>query len=260
MRTLGRVLTLASIGALTMAGCGEQSSSDSAGSTDTSPVETEADGVVGEPLTLIAIGDSTTDRSGGAATYRCYLDQMLTEAGVSFDFVGSRNPTRVESYGCPTEFDMDHEAASGADIASRAGPALASVETLQPDVALVMIGSANLDRGEPVDEVADELAAFVADLQAASPDLTILVAQELPCVPNEYRRGRCEEIGPAFNETIATFGELSTATSTVTVVDMHTDFSLNDFLPDGMHTTDAGDEEMARRWMAALAESGAVAP
>ena len=238
MRTVCRVLAVASIGALALVGCDDQSSDS-------------------EPVSIIAIGDSNTDRAG-AATYRCYLDQMLTEAGVPFDFVGGENPTSAILYDCPTEFDMDHEAAFGGRINEIADPALASVEALQPDVALVLLGGNDL-RFQTRDDAPNELASFVEDLQAASPDLTILVAQLLPCVPDwRTAEERCEEFTPAFNEAIASFGELSTATSTVTVVDMHTGFSVDLISDDGVHPTDAGDEEMARRWMAALAESGAI--
>jgi hypothetical protein len=40
-----------------------------------------------EPMTIMPIGDSLTERVG-ASTYRCYLDEMLSAAGVDFDFVG----------------------------------------------------------------------------------------------------------------------------------------------------------------------------
>ena len=242
MGTVCRVLAVASIGALALVACGDESAD-------------------GQPVSIIAIGDSNTDRAG-AATYRCYLDQMLTEAGVSFDYVGGETPTSAILYDCPTEFDMYHEAAFGGRINEIADPAVASVEALQPDVALVLLGGNDL-RFQTRDDAPNELVSFVEDLQAASPDLTILVGQLLPCVPNVpgslLTEERCEDFTPAFNEAIASFGELSTATSTVTVVDMHTGFRVDDLLSDdGVHPTDAGDEEMARRWMAALAESGAV--
>lgn len=207
-----------------------------------------------EPLTIMAIGDSFTDRLK-ASTYRCYLDQMLNEAGVSFDFVGANSPP-ASNYTCPTEFDTDHEARSGASIDDRAGPAIESVGLLGPDVALVLLGAGDirLDR-QPVDEAADELASFVEDLQATSPDITILVTQLMPCVSTE---AACQEGWPAFNDAIASLRRLSTDRSTVTVVDMYTGFSLDDLLPDGFHPNDAGDQEMAGRWMRALQEAGAV--
>ena len=76
------------------------------------------------------VGSSTTERVG-ASTYRCYLDEMLSEAGVGFDFVGSLTQA-ASANTCPTVFDRDHEAVNGATIDIRAGPATESVELLQP--------------------------------------------------------------------------------------------------------------------------------
>ena len=50
---------------------------------------------------------------------------------------------------------------------------------------------------------------------------------------------------------------LSAGRSTVIVVDMFTDFSLDD-LADAALPNDSGDEEMARRWMTALTNSGVI--
>lgn len=204
-----------------------------------------------EPVTIIPIGDSLTERVG-TINYRCYLDAMLNEAGVEFDFVGSLTSGAAEEYNCATEFDLDHEAVNGASIDTRAEPATESVELLQPDVALVLLGGNDVNSQSP-DEAADELASLVEDLQAAQPDITILVAQYSPC---RSSAAWCENM-PPFNEAIASFASLSTERSSVMVVDMFTDFSL-DGLQDAVYLNDAGAEEMARRWMAALTDSGAI--
>jgi lysophospholipase L1-like esterase len=205
-----------------------------------------------EPVTIVPIGDSLTERVD-ASTYRCYLDEMLTVAGVEFDFVGALTQP-ASAYTCPTEFDRDHEAVNGATIDDRAGPALESVELLQPDVALITLGANDVIGGQPPTEVADELASFIQDLQVAQPDMTILVAQYTPC---GYSSAWCQEGFPALHDAIEPMADLSTARSTVIVVDMFTDFSLDD-LADAAHPNDSGDEEMAGRWMAALTDSGVV--
>jgi lysophospholipase L1-like esterase len=154
---------------------------------------------------------------------------------------------------CPTVFDRDHEAVDGATIDTRAGPATESVELLQPDVVLLLLGGNDLRR-QPVDEVADELESFIGDMQAASPDVAVFVAQLPPC-----RTALTASEGiPALNEAIASFSRLSTEQSLVTVVDMNTDFSVED-LADSRHPNDAGDQEMARRWMAAMLDADVIA-
>jgi hypothetical protein len=230
MRRLLAPTTLA-LSILAVAGCGSGSSS--------------------EPVTIVPIGDSLTERVA-ASTYRCYLDEMLDEAGVEFDFVGSLDQP-ANSYTCPTDFDRDHEAVSGASVDQRSGPALEAVELLAPDVALITLGANDVAGNQPGAEVADELESFVRDLQDVQPDMTILVAQNPPCSSST---AWCQEEWPALNEAIASFDGLSTDRSTVMSVDMFTDFSLDDL--EGVHPNDAGDEEMARRWMTALTESGVV--
>lgn len=204
-----------------------------------------------EPVTIIPIGDSIT-QSFQTSTYRCYLDQMLNEADISFDFVGSKAPS-ASLYTCPAEFDLDHEAVSGATIRDRSEPAIESVKLLQPDVALIHLGSNDLRQGRS-DEAPADLASLIEGLQVASPDITILVAQIIPCRATTWD---CGEAFPAFNDAIASFSSLSTDRSTVVVVDMYSDFDLDD-LTDDVHPSAAGEEEMARRWMAALEESGVV--
>jgi lysophospholipase L1-like esterase len=102
--------------------------------------------------------------------------------------------------------------------------------------------------------VADELATFIQDLQSAHPDLAVLVAQYPPCRSSSEW---CQQDWPAYNREIASFARLSTDRSSVIVVDMCTGFSLDD-LGDSVHPNDAGDEEMASRWMSALSDSGVL--
>jgi len=53
-------------------------------------------------------------------------------------------------------------------------------------------------------------------------------------------------------------GSLSTDESTVMFVDMHTGMSTDLLRSNNLSFTDAGDEMMATRWMAALEESGVI--
>jgi lysophospholipase L1-like esterase len=212
-----------------------------------------SDDPAAEPVTIIPIGDSLTERVG-ASTYRCHLDRMLREAGVEFDLVGSLTQP-ASAYTCPTEFDRDHEAVSGATIDRPPDAALDTVESVQPDVALVLLGTNDLVGQQEPAEVAAELEGFVRDVQRAQPDITILVGQLPPC---GYSSDWCQQGWPAFNDEVASFGRLSTDRSTVTVVDMFSDFDLDEATAVAGHPNAAGDEEMARRWMDALTESGAI--
>jgi hypothetical protein len=51
-------------------------------------------------LTIMPIGDTATSGITNWATYRCFLDGMLNDAGVAFDFVGRLSaPHWGEPYG-----------------------------------------------------------------------------------------------------------------------------------------------------------------
>jgi len=206
------------------------------------------------------IGDSITSGEMGWSTYRCYLDGMLNGAGVSFDFVGSKSQPTNGPYACPTSFDEDHESYWGQYVVGVAHSATASVEELQPDVALIHLGTNDITGLRGPASTASKLESFITDLQAVKPDLTILVAQLIPCDAMGFDplyEPQCAEDLPAFNDHLASFTSLSTDQSSVIVVDMETGFGL-DLLRDGVHPTDAGFELMAARWMTALQEAGVI--
>jgi hypothetical protein len=209
-------------------------------------------------LTIMPIGDSITSSQRNWSTYRCYLDALLTEAGVLFDFVGSLSaPAFGEPYGCPNAFDEDHEGWWGLRVDQVIGRVTPSVENLQPDVALIHLGTNDIDQGQGPESTAAELESLITGLQAVSPDITILVAQIIPCDPGPVAAAGtdCSEDLPALNNLIAGFADLSTDESRVVVVDMYTGFTLDD-LQDGRHPNDTGNQIMARRWMAALQDAG----
>lgn len=215
--------------------------------------------VAASPVTIMHMGEGFTQGGVGHSTYRCFLDKMLHDAGIAFDFVGSRNEPidgDVDDYGCPTDFDQDHEAWPGAVAGGMETQKMSeSAEALQPDVALIHLGSTDVwKRGDPVG-ASERLALLITDLQAVNPDITLLVASTIPCrTPLPW----CIEGYPAFNDAIASFGSLSTDESTVMVVDMTTGISTDLLRSNNLSFTDAGDEVIAGRWMAALEESGVI--
>lgn len=206
--------------------------------------------------TIMPIGDSITQGSEGWRTYRCALDGKLDDANFVFDFVGDlSSPDGGGSYGCPHAFDQDHEGRWGERVDEVADAVTSSVQSRQPDVALIHLGTNDILQGQGAAETASELQSLIADLQSASPDITILVAQIIPCDPVGGRGSgfgtKCTSDLPALNDLIGSFSRLSTAQSSVIVVDMESGFSLSN-LRDHVHPTDVGDEIIASRWMAAL--------
>ncbi len=208
-------------------------------------------------VTIMHVGDGVTEGDQNRSTYRCFLDTMLHDAGVAFDFVGSRQkPGYGFEYTCPTDFDQDHDAWNGAIAGGMETEKMTeSVEALQPDVALIHLGGDDVWRQNDPVGAAERLKLFITGLQAVSPDTTLLVSSMIPCnTPLPW----CTEGYPALNDLIASFGSLSTDESIVMFVDMTTGISVDLLRSNNLEFTDAGDEVMAGRWMAALEESRVI--
>ena len=221
--------------------------------TATVPVPT----TVASPVTIMHVGEGITQGGLDHSTYRCFLDTMLHDAGVAFDFVGSRQkPADGFDYTCPTDFDQDHEAWKRAIAGGMETEKMTeSVEALQPDVALIQLGGTDVWRQNDPLGAAERLKLFITGLQVVNPDITLLVASMIPCnTPLPW----CTEGYPALNDLIASFGSLSTDESTGMFVDMHTGMSTEFLRSNDLTFTDAGDEVMAGRWMVALEESGVI--
>lgn len=211
------------------------------------------------PIMIMHVGEGITQGEVGTSTYRCFLDMMLNDVGVAFDFVGTRqNPIDgdVDDYGCPTDFDPDHEAWFGAVAGGMETQKMTeSVEALQPDVALIQLGGTDVWRQKDPVGAVERLGLFITGLQAVSPDITLLVGSLIPCrTPLSW----CTDDYPVFNDTIASLESLSTDESTVMVVDLHTGISTDLLRSNNLSFTDEGDELVAARWMTALEESGVI--
>jgi hypothetical protein len=226
------------------------------------------------PLKIMPAGDfitqTTTEPEYSIGNYRCYLDHLLREAGVSFDFVGSQWVPHQGGWVCPWEFDHDHEAYWQRKLDDLMLIIPPHVGRLQPDVVLLHLGSADLVEAAyaapvvpagcaegycPPDsalEVADELAALIRLMQEEAPEVTIFVAQIQPRLAGANTHATL-----ALNDLIASFGELSTETSSVHVVDMVTGFPPGAFQTDGT-PNELGAELMAQRWMDALRQAGLI--
>jgi lysophospholipase L1-like esterase len=200
---------------------------------------------------MMPIGDSITQGSAGWQTYRCHLDELLTTAGVAFDFVGGRSlPDGGGEYGCPRPFDTDHEGRWGRRIEEVIPDVTAAALLLQPDVALIHLGTNDILQGQGAADTASELATLVEELRSARSDVVVLVAQIIPCEPSFGTM--CSSDLPDFNAFVRELAsKLSTTQSPVIAVDMATGFFLDD-LRDGVHPTDAGDLVLAERWFEAL--------
>ncbi len=214
------------------------------------------------PLRIMPIGDSITQGQGGWHTYRCYLADALSDAGLDFDFVGNVDgPLGGGNSGCPQPFDEDHEALWGFR-ADQMIPQVSSAALVhRPDVALIHLGTNDVLQFQSNSSTREELRTIINDLRSANPDVVILLARVIPCDPvggDPAFGTRCSVDIPNLNGEISALaaGE-STARSPVITVNMHSGFSLS-WLRDHVHPDPRGDQFMADRWMAALQDAGLI--
>lgn len=224
------------------------------------------------------IGDSITQGSDAAAGERQDSFRRALWNGIvadpafpMVDFVGTRKGTSVVdvnacgekitvadtgSYKLP-EFDTDHQGYWGACVEQVNAILPAELKTLdsdaqrsEPDVAIIHIGTNNLHNDKGVDSVIRELSAQIALLRATNDDVAILVAQVVPFLLTE--KGAVDPRVAELNAAIAArIAPLGTAKSPVVVVNQNEGFG-PELLRDRFHPTDAGEQKIADKWLAAL--------
>ena len=223
------------------------------------------------PWRIMPLGDSLTSGTypGRVHSYRGYLEQMLTAAGYSFDFVGT------QSWLAHGGSDPDHEGHSGFTI----GPDerrdcegcptanlydhLEDYLQAEPDIVLLLIGINDLIPQEvssvsPADAPA-RLAGLVQRLQALRPQTYIFVASLAPVnytdssnVPAYQAVNQMAgQLGAADPNDRIYFVDINGALEPV--IDRKTDFA------DGVHLAEGGARKMAQVWFDALVASGLLA-
>ena len=137
------------------------------------------------PWRILCVGDSITQ--GGRAnreeyTYRLPLQKLLREAGVAYDFVGSRKAGLEGGAKWPdvaegVPFDPDHEGYYGAKTAD----ALAKVKFAwndpapPPDFVLIHLGTNDQGNTPHEETVQKPLREFVAFLRTKNPRVVVLL-------------------------------------------------------------------------------------
>jgi lysophospholipase L1-like esterase len=124
------------------------------------------------PVRILPLGDSITYGLGSLrhGSYRVELAHRLRAAGVAVDMVGSNRSG-------PAGADDDNEGHSGWRIDQVAERADEWMATYRPDVVLLHVGTNDMRSDEKAAGAAARLSALVDRLLAASPDVTVLVAE-----------------------------------------------------------------------------------
>lgn len=217
----------------------------------------------GAQTRILPLGDSITQGGQGFASYRYALWFQLEQAGHDVDFVGQQNtlfgggaPNAAAYPAYLSSFDRDHEGHWGWRTDEIAGIALAVASAAQPDIALVHLGTNDIGQ-QGVAGVANantHLRSIVAQLRAAVPDVTILLARVIPIGPGTSYAANAAQVAPlnAVIDAIAT--DLDTPAARVLVVDQNAGFDVGTMMQtDGLHPNLAGEARIADVWRAKLA-------
>lgn len=225
---------------------------------------------------IVPIGDSITQGNTNHLTYRYYLWQMLIDAGVDFDFVGSIshydiiNPAIPPYRGHP--FDFDHEGRVFYQTGQIAGSlpqwltvGHAGSGGYMPDIALIHAGTNDALLARPLAESVTNLTSIIATLQAHNPQVIVLLAKIIPTFNPLDSLQQANANVNGINSQIAGIAAAMDSPSgkpnaRVIVVDQNSGFLANHTLAaplggdtyDGVHPSPAGEEKMALRWLEAL--------
>ncbi len=208
------------------------------------------------PLKIMPLGDSITSgvvggNDRGSGGYRTELWNKLMAEELPVKFVGSM------SSGPADLIDKDHEGHPGWTIGEIAGSVEDWLNTAQPDLILLMIGT-NDTKNRSLKTMVNELSTLIDQITAQLPNVQLLVASIPPIHPALRPLERVLR-AMYFNEAIPYIVNSRVAQGKkVHFVDMRS-LTLNDLtssvsldLDNGLHPNTQGYRKIANVWHAAV--------
>lgn len=184
-------------------------------------------------------GDSITQGILGFTSYRVPLFSLLQDDECRFDFVGSR----YEDHGVGP-FDANHQGRTTwrTDQLEAALPGW--LEGNRPDVVLMFAGTNDVLQGYPTNDIDQNLRDIIGIYRTAEPNVTILLAQIIPNLPEN------DAAVLALNAAIAQIAiDLDTPASPVVLVDQYTGYDPMTLTSgDMIHPNAQGDAHIAGVW------------
>jgi len=130
-----------------------------------------------EPLKILFVGDSITvggNRDRDESTYRVPLQALIRATGVAVDYVGTREQGLHREARWPPGFDPHHEAYYGANPEYVRDQLRAHLgHFAAPDIALVHLGTNDLDSSELIEPLED----IIQMLRQRNPHVVVLIGQ-----------------------------------------------------------------------------------
>jgi len=197
------------------------------------------------PITIMPLGDSITEGylESDKGGYRDDLHRLLTDKGYNVDFVGDRS----RGHG---NFDNDHAGVSGERIDQVSDRIDGLLNTYQPDIVLLMIGTNDILQNNNLEDAPNRLSNLIDQITNQSPNTQVIVSS-IPPDKNPERQKLVDQ----YNALIPGIVESKRAGGkNVTFVDTHSSMSTGD-LEDEVHPTPTGNNKIARSWYEAIRDT-----
>ena len=186
-------------------------------------------------------------------SYRYELWKLMIPANWDIDLVGTMKDEASYPSFNGFGFDNDHEGRGGwtsVEILSGISEWLNAVAT--PDIVLISSpGGNDALTNLPYDQTVSNVSAMIDILQAANPNVTIVIEQMAPAtssIMTTELRAFMEQMN---EEVTAIASQKSTVNSEVLIVDMSTGFE-DDMLADDVHYNEDGAQFIAQRYFEVL--------
>lgn len=223
---------------------------------------------------ILPLGDSITDGWTVAGGYRAQLYSLLSNAGDSFNFVGSS--TNNSTAALTAAGQQHHEGHSGYRIDQIDGNLTGLVSSdpvddtsngghwfdgghdtghaaIYPDLILLHIGTNDADQGLSAAQMQSSLQSLLTTIRSNRPNAKVIVASLIPRTDNP----NVEAVQVQYNNAVP--GIVGAQGPNFHFVDMHSVIQASD-LADGIHPNQGGYDKMAVAWANALHGFAAVEP
>jgi lysophospholipase L1-like esterase len=202
------------------------------------------------PLKIVAMGSSETvglgsGSRGDFAGYRGFLQGILDDASIYYDFVGS------QKYGNASHIDVDHEGYSGWLISTLGARIPTTLPRLQPDVVLLNIGSNDCWYNYNLNDAPRRFERLLDDIRYYSaPDVKIVVSTVLSSTMSAQAR-KVKKLNESIRDIVAS---QSARYGDVYLADLENALIRGRDYFDPMHPDDSGYEKIANIFASTLSE------
>ncbi len=199
------------------------------------------------PVTIMPMGDSITEGSGGAfQVYRYPLMEKLLAAGYNVTYVGSKTTRPLK--GSPLG-ELHHEGYGGQSIGFLKGKFDELYGQNPADILLLHAGHNQFADQGPVPGMLRDTRTIIEKARAINPKVIVLVAQ----VISSGKLPKYSYI-PEYNAALVDLvAELNTPAQPVILVNQADGFNWEtDTIGDHVHPNAQGAEKMAMKWFEAL--------